>query len=63
MDKWIAMHNGLRWVAARCVQSWALGSGYRFARNDRGRVIRFWRKASAERYAESLNTSAPQGVE
>lgn len=56
MGEWIVMRHGLRWVAAKCVQSWCLGSGYRYARNDRGRVVRFWRQASAERYVDQLNT-------
>lgn len=59
MAEWIPMKDGLRWVAARCVQSWCLGSGYRYARDDKGRVVRFWRQRSAQQYADSLN--APKG--
>lgn len=55
MNEWIPMRHGLRWVAARCVQSWALGSGYRFHRNARGRVTRFWRAKSAQRFVDTLN--------
>lgn len=31
------------------------GSGYCYARDDRGRIVSFWRKRNAEAYAGTLN--------
>lgn len=63
MAKWIVMRAGIRYVAAQCVQSWAMGSGYKYHRNDKGCVYRFWRKKSAEQFVDSLNTTHPKDAQ
>lgn len=36
---------------------WA-GTGYRYARNRRGRVLKFWTRKAAESHAAQLNREA-----
>lgn len=54
LAKWEPFQKGMRYVIARRVfTSWA-GSGFVFAREG-SRIVRFWRYASAQAYADKLN--------
>ena len=55
-DEWFVWHRQwLRYKVATCVTSWALGSGYKYARSKNGFVLRFWSKLAAQAYADKLN--------
>lgn len=61
-SEWIVWHRQWwRYKVAICVSSWALGSGYKFARDERGFVRRFWTKRTAQAYADQLNGENPNG--
>lgn len=55
MTKWIPHRHGLRYVVSQLVFADFAGSGYRFAKNGHGRVLRFWREKTAREYAATLN--------
>jgi hypothetical protein len=56
--EWEVHENGIRYVLARRVSEWALGSGYRFYRTETDKVKRFWRRKSALQFADKLNYAA-----
>ncbi len=43
-------------VARRAYSNFA-GSGYVFARYDKGNVVKFWLRSSAQAYADKLNAT------
>lgn len=57
--QWVEWKLIFGWTVAWCVNSWALGSGYRLARNKYGFVQRFWTKKAAMAEAERRNRIIP----
>lgn len=53
---WSVRREGLRYVVERRIWADAFGSGYKWARDAKGFVLRFWRKASAQDHADMLNS-------
>jgi hypothetical protein len=56
--EWEVHKNGLRYVLAKRVSEWAMGSGYRWHRSETGKVKRFWRRKSAQQLADRMNYAA-----
>ena len=57
--QWIEWKLRFGWTVAQCKQSWALGAGYKYARNKYGFVQRFWTKKAAMAEAERRNRIIP----
>ena len=53
--QWVEWKLKIGWTVAQCKSEWALGSGYKFARNKYGLVQRFWTKKAAVAEAERRN--------
>jgi len=57
MQQWFVWHGRVwgKHRVARLEYTNFAGSGYRYARDERGRIVSFWRKRSAQAYADRLN--------
>lgn len=52
---WLPSRNGLLYVVQQCAFADFAGSGYRFFRDERGRVVHFWTRKGAQKFADELN--------
>lgn len=53
--EWRVERDFIRYIVVRRLwANWA-GSAYQYAKNERGKVRRFWTKAAAQAYADKLN--------
>lgn len=55
LHEWVEWKLRIGYTVAQCQSEWALGSGFKFARNKYGFVLRFWSRKAAEKYADHLN--------